>query len=124
MYQIFTDRFCNGDPSNDVKDGEYFYIDRPVKHVDNWDKYPENFDVANFYGGDLAGVMKKLDYLEELGVEAIYFNPLFVSASSHKYDTQDYDYIDPHFGVIEEDGGEALPEGCRDNRQAQIYRKG
>ena len=123
MYQIFTDRFCNGDPSNDVKDGEYFYIDRPVKHVDNWDKYPENFDVANFYGGDLAGVMKKLDYLEELGVEAIYFNPLFVSASSHKYDTQDYDYIDPHFGVIEEDGGEALPEVCRDNRQAQIYRK-
>ena len=62
--------------------------------------------MANFYGGDLQGVLDKMDYLEELGVEVIYFNPLFVSASSHKYDTQDYDYIDPHFGVIVEDGGE------------------
>ena len=123
MYQIFTDRFCNGDPSNDVKNGEYYYINRPVRHVDNWDKCPENFDVANFYGGDLAGVIQKLDYLERLGIEAIYFNPLFVSASSHKYDIQDYDYIDPHFGVILEDGGEPLPEGCTDNRQAEIYRK-
>lgn len=123
MYQIFTERFCNGDPTNDVKDGEYFYINRPTKQVHNWKKPPENFDVANFYGGDLAGVMQKLDYLKDLGVEVIYFNPLFVSASSHKYDTQDYDYIDPHFGVILEDGGEPLPEGCSDNRQAQIYKK-
>lgn len=122
MYQIFTDRFCNGDTSNDVKDGEYFYINRLTKQVSNWSKNPENFDVANFYGGDLAGVLQKLDYLQNLGVEVIYFNPLFVSASSHKYDTQDYDYIDPHFGVILEDGGERMPEGCTDNSKAEIYK--
>lgn len=123
MYQIFTDRFCNGDSSNDVLDGEYYYINRLTKQVSSWSKEPENFDVANFYGGDLAGVMQKLDYLKELGVEVIYFNPLFVSASSHKYDTQDYDYIDPHFGVILEDGGDRMPEGCSDNRKAEIYKK-
>lgn len=122
MYQIFTDRFCNGDPDNDVKDGEYYYINRPVKKVLNWYRNPEGFDVANFYGGDLAGVMQKLDYLQDLGVEVLYFNPLFVSASNHKYDTQDYDYVDPHFGVIVEDGGDPLPAGCSDNRKAGIYR--
>ena len=122
MYQIFTDRFCNGDPSNDVRDGEYYYINRPVKKVLNWYRKPEGFDVANFYGGDLAGVMQKLDYLQDLGVEVLYFNPLFVSASNHKYDTQDYDYVDPHFGVILEDGGDPLPAGCSDNRKAGIYR--
>ena len=122
MYQIFTDRFCNGDTSNDVKSGEYYYINRQAKQVENWDKCPEDFDVANFYGGDLAGVLSKMDYLEELGVEVLYFNPLFVSASSHKYDTQDYDYIDPHFGVIVEDGGEPMPQDCCDNRQASLYK--
>ena len=68
-------------------------------------------DVRRFYGGDLQGVLEKLDYLQELGVEVVYFNPLFVSPSNHKYDIQDYDYIDPHLGVIVEDGGEILPEG-------------
>ncbi|MCD7982412.1 MAG: glycoside hydrolase family 13 protein [Clostridiales bacterium] len=122
MYQIFTDRFCNGDSTNDVKSGEYYYINRPSKRIEVWGKPPEAFDVANFYGGDLDGVIQKMDYLESLGVEVIYFNPLFVSASNHKYDTQDYDYIDPHFGVILEDGGEPLPDGCSDNRRAGIYR--
>ena len=46
---------------------------------------------------------KKLDYLQNLGIEVIYFNPLFVSPSNHKYDIQDYDYIDPHYGRIVED---------------------
>lgn len=123
MYQIFTDRFCNGDPDNDVVDGEYYYIDRLTRKVEDWNQCPADFDVANFYGGDLAGVISKLDYLKMLGVEVIYFNPLFVSASSHKYDIQDYDYIDPHFGVILEDGGEPMWEGCSDNRQASIYKK-
>ncbi len=122
MYQIFTDRFCNGDTTNDVVDGEYCYIDRPTRQVANWGSHPEDVDVANFYGGDLAGVMEKLDYLESLGVEVIYFNPLFVSPSNHKYDTQDYDFIDPHFGVIAEDGGDPLPEGCKDNRNATKYK--
>ncbi len=122
MYQIFTDRFCNGDPSNDVKNGEYYYINRPTKQVTNWHKLPEDFDVANFYGGDLEGIRQKLDYLEKLGIEVIYFNPLFVSASSHKYDIQDYDNIDPHFGVILEDGGEPIPANCTDNAKAEIYK--
>lgn len=121
MYQIFTDRFYNGDTSNDVVDGEYFYISAPTKAVEDWNRYPEPMDVHNFYGGDLQGVKDKLDYLQELGIEVIYFNPLFVSPSNHKYDIQDYDYIDPHYGVIVKDGGEPLAEGSRDNRNATKY---
>ncbi len=104
MYQIYTDRFCNGDKKNDVVTGEYTYIGTKVEQVEDWDAPVGNLDVGRFYGGDLAGVKSKLDYLQELGVEVIYFNPLFVSPSNHKYDSQDYDYIDPHFGVIKNDG--------------------
>lgn len=121
MYQLLVDRFYNGDPSNDVKDNEYYYIKTYSSQVTNWRKYPENFSVAEFYGGDLAGVMKKLDYLKELGVEVIYFNPLFVSPSNHKYDVQDYDYIDPHYSAIVEDGGKPLMKGDTDNRNATAY---
>ena len=95
IYQIFVDRFCNGDTSNDVEDNEYYYIQQHSHKVPYWGQYPSGFDVANFYGGDLQGVMNKLDYLQDLGVDAIYFNPIFVSPSNHKYDTQDYDHIDP-----------------------------
>ena len=123
MYQIFVDRFCNGDPSNDVEDGEYVYIGEPVCKVKDWDEFPAAMDIRRFHGGDLQGVLDKLDYLEELGVEVIYFNPLFVSPSNHKYDIQDYDYIDPHYGVIIEDGGEVLPEGEKDNTRATKYQK-
>lgn len=121
MYQIYVDRFCNGDKTNDVLSNEYYYIDKPVKKVEDWDKYPENLDVSNFYGGDLQGVIDKLDYLKDLGVDVIYFNPLFVSPSNHKYDIQDYDYIDPHYGKIVKDEGELLPEGSSDNREATRY---
>ena len=123
MYQIFVDRFCNGDPSNDVEDGEYVYIGEPVCKVKDWNEFPAAMDIRRFHGGDLQGVLDKLDYLEELGVEVIYFNPLFVSQSNHKYDIQDYDYIDPHYGVIIEDGGEVLPEGEKDNTRATKYQK-
>ena len=123
MYQIFVDRFCNGDPSNDVVDGEYVYIGEPVCKVKDWNEFPAAMDIRRFHGGDLQGVLDKLDYLEELGVEVIYFNPLFVSPSNHKYDIQDYDYIDPHYGVIIEDGGEVLPEGEKDNTRATKYQK-
>ena len=123
MYQIFVDRFCNGDPSNDGEDGEYFYIGEPVCKVKDWNEFPAAMDIRRFHGGDLQGVLDKLDYLEELGVEVIYFNPLFVSPSNHKYDIQDYDYIDPHYGVIIEDGGEVLPEGEKDNTRATKYQK-
>lgn len=123
MYQIFVDRFCNGDPSNDVEDGEYVYIGEPVCKVKDWNEFPAAMHIRRFHGGDLQGVLDKLDYLEELGVEVIYFNPLFVSPSNHKYDIQDYDYIDPHYGVIIEDGGEVLPEGEKDNTRATKYQK-
>ena len=121
FYQIFVDRFCNGDPTNDPMDREYAYIGGHSVHVTNWDKYPEAFDVRCFYGGDLQGVRQKLDYLQELGVEVIYFNPLFVSPSNHKYDIQDYDYIDPHFAIIKNDCEDSLSQDDLDNKNAKRY---
>lgn len=121
MYQIYTDRFCNGDPSNDPLDDEYFYINRNIRRVRDWDRLPERMDVGNFYGGDLEGVRKKLDYLQDLGVEVLYFNPLFVSPSNHKYDTQDYEHIDPHFTGFARDEGDLLTDGRSRNTEAGRY---
>lgn len=121
MYQILVDRFYNGNPAGDVLDGEYYYVDGPTKHVENWAHCPQGISVREFYGGDLEGVRQKLDYLQELGIEVLYFNPLFVSPSNHKYDCQDYDYIDPHVSNIVVDEGAVLPEGCKDNTQAARY---
>lgn len=121
MYQIYVDRFCNGDKTNDVLDNEYLYIGQPVHRVEDWYAPPSQMDVRNFYGGDLQGVLDKMDYLKSLGIEVIYFNPLFVSPSNHKYDIQDYDHIDPHFGKIVDDGGDVLPEGATENRMSSRY---
>ena len=121
MYQIFVDRFCDGDESNNVDSCEYVYIGRPVYRVEQWSKNPSAMDVGCFYGGDLQGVWDKLDYIQGLGVEVIYFNPLFVSPSNHKYDTQDYDHIDPHYGRIVKDGGQLVAEDARDNQNAGRY---
>lgn len=121
MYQIFVERFYNGDPTNDVVDQEYIYIKESVKKVEDWGKYPAAMGVREFYGGDLQGVMDKLDYLQDLGVDVIYFNPLFVSPSNHKYDIQDYDYIDPHFGVIVEDEGDLVSESDDSNKNATRF---
>ena len=60
MYQIFVDRFYNGDKTNDVVDGEYTYIDEHVTQVRDWNKMPASMGVREFYGGDLQGVMDKL----------------------------------------------------------------
>ncbi len=105
-YQIFIDRFFNGDKTNDVEDDEYDYLGRKVKRIANWDTLPQEYDVCNFYGGDLQGIIDKLDYLENLGVGMLYLNPIFVSPSNHKYDIQDYEHIDPHFGKIIADSEE------------------
>jgi len=86
FYQIFPDRFCNGDPTNDHE------------AVQPWGTTP---DYLNHMGGDLQGVMNKLDYLCDLGINAIYFTPLFEATSNHKYDTVDYKKVDPHFGDSE-----------------------
>ncbi|MCL2501112.1 MAG: glycoside hydrolase family 13 protein [Defluviitaleaceae bacterium] len=83
-YQIFPERFHNGDPS----------ISPAV--IEDWETgLPKP---RNFFGGDLRGVIDKLPYLRDLGVTGIYFTPVFHSPSNHKYDTQDYYAVDPHFG--------------------------
>lgn len=108
FYQIFPERFCNGDPSNDVKNGEYQVEGHDTIHMDNWDEDPLPYDKGHcidFYGGDLQGVKEKIPYLKELGVTAVYLNPIFEAPSVHKYDCIDYFHVDPHFG-----GDEALAE--------------
>ncbi|MDA3846710.1 MAG: glycoside hydrolase family 13 protein [Vallitaleaceae bacterium] len=121
MYQIFVDRFFNGDKTNDVLTNEYVYVGKPVKQVKKWNKLPEVDGIREFYGGDIQGIIDKLDYLEDLGVEVIYLNPIFVSPSNHKYDTQDYDYVDPHFGKIIIDKGELLTSTATSNEKATKY---
>ncbi len=83
FYQIFPDRFCNGDPA----------IDPPG--VRPWGEPPTREAV---FGGDLIGITQKLDYLEDLGVNALYLTPVFTAPSNHKYDTVDYFHVDPAFG--------------------------
>ncbi len=107
MYQIYVDRFCNGNLDNDVRTGEYCYLKEDAVGQKDWYAPIVKNDFCCFYGGDLDGVLQKLDYLADLGVEVLYLNPIFVSPSSHKYDIQDYEHIDPHFGRIVKDG--ALP---------------
>ena len=121
MYQIYVDRFYNGDPTNDVLTDEYNYIGEHVNRVEDWGKYPAVMGVREFYGGDLQGVLDKMDYLQDLGIDVIYFNPLFVSPSNHKYDIQDYDYIDPHFGKIVNDQGNLLEPWQNENKDASRY---
>lgn len=122
MYQIMVDRFWNGDETNDVYTDEYAYIGKGVTAIHNWNQLPAADDTKEFYGGDLQGVMDKLEYLSKLGVEVIYFNPIFVSPSNHKYDIQDYDYVDPHLGKIVKDGGELLKNGDTNNQNAHRYK--
>ena len=108
FYQIFPERFCNGDPSNDVQDGEYSQDGWPTIRMKNWEDRALTYEEGHcldFYGGDLQGVKEKIPYLRELGVTAVYLNPIFFAPSVHKYDCLDYFHVDPHFG-----GDEALAE--------------
>lgn len=97
VYQIFPDRFNNGDPANDKPAGTPFYD--KVTIFQPWDAKPRGTD--DFFGGDLRGVIDRLDYLQSLGVTAIYFNPIFKSPSNHRYDTTDYAQIEPSLGTME-----------------------
>ncbi len=119
FYQIYVDRFYNGDKTNDVRTGEYRYLDK-LTEAKNWND-PIDSGLNEFYGGDLQGIIDKLDYLKELGVEVLYLNPIFVSPSNHKYDTTDYDYIDPHFGVIRHDEGAILDSPLKGNTEATRF---
>jgi len=83
FYQIFPDRFYNGDRTNDPP------------RVTKWGDKPKR---NNFFGGDLKGIIEKMDHLESLGIDAIYLTPIFSSNSNHKYDVYDYFRVDPHFG--------------------------
>lgn len=86
FYQIFPERFGNGDPRLNPE------------NVQPWGGTPTR---DNFFGGDLQGVIEHLDHLSELGITAIYFTPIFSATTNHKYDTEDYLSVDPHFGDIE-----------------------
>ncbi|GGJ62888.1 alpha-amylase family glycosyl hydrolase [Deinococcus aquiradiocola] len=98
FYQIFPDRFRNGDETSDVQDGEYEYAGASVFRVP-WNTVPDRRgDIHGHYGGDLQGITEKLPYLTELGVNALWLTPIFVSPSNHRYDISDYRQIDPHLG--------------------------
>lgn len=85
VYQIFPERFANGTTTNDPQG------------VEPWELKPTR---ESQKGGDLQGIIDKLDHLVELGVEVLYMTPIFESPSNHKYDTTDYYKIDPHFGDL------------------------
>lgn len=126
-YQIFPERFRNGDPSNDPKvedtDGAY-----PHDITSPWEIHPWGSDWYKLrpyetengksiwfniqrrrYGGDLQGIIDKLDYLQDLGITALYLNPVFTSPSLHKYDGVTFHHIDPNFGP-DPDGDRKLTE--------------
>ena len=127
IYQIFPDRFCNGDPSNDPDfsedyyadcrtpppegellppQREYFHLVRDWHDISGLKQSPwleeGKPDWWSFYGGDIAGVRQKLPYLGDLGINVIYFNPLWQARSNHKYDAADFKRVDPHFGTDDE----------------------
>lgn len=83
FYQIFPDRFAKSDQ-----------LVKP-HHLESWDSPPHTY---GYKGGDLLGVVEKLDYLQDLGINAIYFNPIFQSAANHRYHTHDYFQVDPMLG--------------------------
>ena len=113
MYQIFPERFRDGDATNDMPAGSFHYdlpggsivrsngtdwntpICDPRSATECFQSYSQNF-----YGGDLQGIIDKLDYLQSLGVTVIYMNPIFESPSNHKYDTTDFGVIDDNFGDL------------------------
>ncbi len=112
FYQIFPERFCNGNPKINVRSGEYEYRGNKSIEMESWYDRPLSWEEGHsldFFGGDLEGVTKKLDYLEELGVTALYLNPIFSAYSNHKYDCIDYFHVDEHFG-----GDEALERLCKE----------
>lgn len=119
MYQIFPDRFCNGEASGKVqhpKRGSLLH-----SHWDNTPYYvrdPETKRIVayDFFGGNLKGIRKKLPYLKDLGISVIYLNPIFVSPSNHRYDIGDYKNIDPMLGDNEE-----FAELCDTAKEMGIY---
>ncbi|HHV75096.1 MAG TPA: alpha-glycosidase [Thermoanaerobacterium sp.] len=104
VYQIFPDRFNNGDKSNDPE------------NVRPWGERP---GPTTFFGGDIQGIIDKIEYLKELGINAIYMTPIFLSPSTHKYNTTDYYKIDPHFGDTQK--AKELIDKCHKNEIRVIF---
>ncbi|WP_278279603.1 glycoside hydrolase family 13 protein [Clostridium sp. DMHC 10] len=104
VYQIMPDRFCNGDKSNDPK------------NVLKWGEKPT---VSSMFGGDLKGIIDKLDYLEDLGINLIYLTPVFLSSTNHKYNTKDYYKIDDTFGDV--DKAKELVQKCHERNIKIIF---
>ncbi len=127
IYQIYPDRFCNGNPANDPDFSEWYYADSKTPPpageflapeqeyfhlIKDWNDISSlkqspylptgKPDWWSFYGGDIQGVKSKLDYLQDLAIDIIYFNPLWQAKSNHKYDSADYHSIDPHFATTPE----------------------
>ncbi|MDZ4121240.1 MAG: alpha-amylase family glycosyl hydrolase, partial [Candidatus Cloacimonadaceae bacterium] len=127
IYQIFPDRFCNGNPALDPDFSEAYYQDcrtLPLPgevlapHTEYFHLIKDWRDISglvqspympkgkpdwwSFYGGDIPGITQKLDYLIDLGISIIYLNPIWQAKSNHKYDSADYMKIDPHFGTEED----------------------
>lgn len=124
IYQIFPERFANGDPANDpdfsewyyeglsalppsgTTNGEYFHLVNDWNDVAGLARSPyrtdDKPDWNSFYGGDIEGIRRNLDYLCELGITIIYLNPVFEAKSNHKYDAADFMRLDPHFGTNEQ----------------------
>lgn len=119
IYQIFPDRFMNGDESNDEAQTQsrgnteyefvkkwYTYPENPSQMELHPGQYPANAWKGDgiwnneMYGGDLKGITERIDYLKALGVNVIYLNPVFASISSHRYDATDYRKIDPILGDL------------------------
>ena len=107
-YYIFPERFRNGDPRNDPKPGVDRYHDKTVEFHEDWNDKPwrphsgdgSDDEYSNdFFGGDIAGIVQKLDYIKSVGANTLYITPMFTAASNHKYDTADWKHIDPHFGT-------------------------
>ena len=89
-YQIFVDRFCNGNPDLNPKD------------VKPWSSPNEKVGSTDFYGGDIPGITSKIDYIKDLGITGLYLTPIFEATSNHKYNTTDYSKIDSGFGTDED----------------------
>jgi alpha-glucosidase len=100
FYQIFPDRFANGDPSLTPKPGDW---ERKGHQITNppWEEIPGTWGQRgslDFYGGDLPGIEQQLDYLRDLGVTGLYLTPIFTAHTNHRYDIQDFMAVDPHLG--------------------------
>lgn len=117
FYQIMPDRFYNGRPEIGYKQEDFIYQGFRPKNM-KWDEIPLEWQESrnlDFYGGDIWGVIEKLDYLQGIGVTGIYFNPIFKSPSMHKYDALDYFQIDETLG-----GDQALIELSKEMKKRDM----